>query len=269
MTTQNLCDAAIDVLSIADPVKKASVSRRWAAQWVGGDITEPGEGVLPDRPSRQDRPVLLSPGKMPRRRITAGPEGRIALLHALAHIELNAIDLAWDIVGRFTAHHPALPRSFYDDWVAVANDEARHFLLLQDRLNELGASYGDLPAHDGLWQAAQTTAHDLQARLAVVPMVLEARGLDVTPTMIDRLNKVGDPASASILTVIHDDEIQHVAAGTRWFFWLCEASGQNPAATWQALVAKYFRGQIKPPFNRTSRTKANFPESFYDPDGSG
>ncbi|MEQ9487711.1 MAG: ferritin-like domain-containing protein [Alphaproteobacteria bacterium] len=268
MTTGMLCDAAIEVLSTADPVAKAETSRRFAELWNTGSLTEPGDRLPPDRPARPERPILLSPGQMPKRRIGAGPEGRIALLHALAHIELNAIDLAWDILARFTSHRPALPREFYDDWVAVADDESRHFLLLQERLKDLGAGYGDLPAHDGLWQAAQSTAHDLQARLAVVPMVLEARGLDVTPAMIDRLKKVGDPKSADILSTIHDDEIRHVAAGTRWFQWICDGAGENAAETWQRLVATYFKGQIKPPFNKASRRKANFPDAFYDPDES-
>jgi len=260
-----LSEAAAEVLLTADPVCKAVRSRDAAKRWRKGTIAALGDHIPPDRPARPEKPVLLHPGKMPKRKIGIGPGGRIALLHALAHIELNAIDLAWDIVGRFTAHDPVLPKVFFDDWVGVADDEARHFLMLQQRLEELGAHYGELPAHDGLWQAAQSTAHDLQARLAVVPMVLEARGLDVTPAMIERLKAVGDPQSAEILTVIHDDEISHVSAGVRWFHWLCKESGQEPAETWRCLVATYFRGEIKPPFNRVSRNKAEFPEDFYNP----
>lgn len=262
-----LCDAAVDVLLTPDPVKKAETSRYHADQWSKGHIIGLGSQPLPDRPARPEKPALLPPGQTPKRKIGAGPEGRIALLHALAHIELNAIDLAWDIIGRFVNHDPDLPRAFFYDWVRVADDEARHFLMLHQRLEELGAAYGDLPAHDGLWQASQATAHDLLARLAVVPMVLEARGLDVTPTMIERLNSVGDSRSAEILTIIHDDEISHVAAGTRWFHWLCESQSLDPAVTWRHLVAAHFKGAVKPPFNHSSRQKANFPEAYYDPNG--
>ena len=151
---------------------------------------------------------------MPRRRNFGSQAGRIALIHALAHIELNAIDLAWDIIARF--HDNRLPRAFYDDWVGVAAEEAEHFALLADRLAALGAAYGDLPAHDGLWEAAAATAHDLLARLAIVPLVLEARGLDVTPEMILRLERADDTASAAILGRIYQDEIGHVAVGMRW-----------------------------------------------------
>lgn len=262
-----LCDAAINVLLTPNPVMKAEASRYHAEQWSKGQITGLGSGLLPNRPARQDKPTLLHPGQMPKRKISVGPEGRIALLHALAHIELNAIDLAWDILGRFVVHDPDLPRDFFDDWIRVADDEARHFLMLDERLEELGTQYGQLPAHDGLWQASQATAHDLLARLAIVPMVLEARGLDVTPTMIKRLKSAGDLRSADILSIIHDDEISHVAAGTRWFHWLCESQDQKPAETWRHLVATYFKGVVKPPFNHRSRQKASFPKDYYDPNG--
>ena len=156
-----------------------------------------------------------------------------------AHIELNAIDLAWDIIARFRAV-PGLPRAFFDDWVGVAAEEAKHFSLLSARLGALGAAYGDLPAHDGLWQAAETTAHDLAARLAIVPLVLEARGLDVTPDMILRLDKAGDRESAAILQIIHDEEIGHVAAGRRWFEHCCRAAGRDPVTAYHALVRRVF-----------------------------
>jgi len=204
---------------------------------------------------------------VPRRTISAGPKGRIALLHALAHIELNAIDLAWDIVARFAG--AGLPDVFCDDWVGVAGDEARHFLLLAGRLADLGAAYGDLPAHDGLWQSAAGTAHDLLARLAVVPMVLEARGLDVTPAMVAKLEAVGDRESAAILRTIHDDEIGHVAVGRRWFQHVCGQRGLDPASTFQRLVREHFKGQVKPPFNRDSRDRAGFPPGYYEPLAAG
>lgn len=200
---------------------------------------------------------------MPRRKIGIGIAGRVALLHALAHIELNAIDLAWDIIARFASED--LPRAFYDDWVGVADDEARHFLLLSERLSALEAAYGDLPAHDGLWQAAEETAHDLLARLAIVPLVLEARGLDVTPAMTTKLDTAGDGESAAILRIIYRDEIGHVAVGKRWFDWRCERQGLVPKTTWQDLVRRHFKGQLKPPFNAEGRDAAGFPAAFYEP----
>lgn len=228
-------------------------------------MQEIGETIPPDRPARPDQPELRRPGDVPRRRINAGVKGRVALLHALAHIELNAIDLAWDIIARFTGAQPPLPKAFFDDWVAVADDEARHFTMLYKRLGELEATYGDLPAHDGLWEASQDTAGDLLARLAVVPLVLEARGLDVTPAMIAKLSSVGDQESADLLQIIHDDEITHVAAGKRWFDWLAEKRGLDPIQTWRDLVKRHFKGEIKPPFNDVSRKRAGFTPDFYEP----
>ncbi len=200
---------------------------------------------------------------MPKRRAGGSLAGRIALLHALAHIELNAIDLAWDLIARFTGAE--LPRAFYDDWVAVGDDEAKHHLLIAGRLAELGAGYGDLPAHDGLWEAAQETTHDLLARLAVVPLVLEARGLDVTPAMIQRLVRFGDDASAAVLRIVYADEIGHVATGSRWFAWLCRRRGLDPVPTYRLLVRRHFRGELKPPFNREARERAGLAPAFYEP----
>ncbi len=197
---------------------------------------------------------------MPRRR---GAAGRVALLHAIAHIELNAIDLAWDMIARFASAD--LPRAFYDDWVRVGDEEAKHFTLLNTRLAEMDAAYGDLPAHDGLWQSAQETAHDVLARLAVAPLVLEARGLDVTPAMIARLDKAGDAESARILRIILADEVGHVAAGSRWFDHIAAARGLDPASTFQALVRRHYRGRIRPPFNRTGRDAAGFHADWYEP----
>ena len=158
-----------------------------------------------------------------------------------------------------------LPRSFFDDWVAVADEEAIHHGLLAARLAELGAAYGDLPAHDGLWEAAAGTAHDLLARLAVVPLVLEVRGLDVAPQMIRRLERAGDPASAAILQIIYRDEIRHVATGRRWFEWECERRGLEPVATYQELVRHHFKGSLKPPFNTAARDEAGFGAGYYAP----
>ena len=258
-----LAGAAVAVLEAADPELKVQLSREVAEAWRRGLIADVGTGAPPARPARPEQPPLMAPRHVPRRRISAGPRGRIALLHALAHIELNAIDLAWDLIARFAG--PELPRAFADDWVKVAEEEAKHFGLLSRRLQELGARYGDLPAHDGLWQAATATAHDLLARLAVVPLVLEARGLDVTPAMIAKLKAAGDEASAGILETIYQDEIGHVAIGRRWFEWLCETRGLTPARAWQDQVRRHFRGAVKPPFNEAARAAAGFPTTTYLP----
>ncbi len=261
MTT--LCQAAVDVLQSADPAQKVRLSRSTAEIWRGGRVSEIGWAQPPDRPARPPRPELRRPGEMPRRRLGGGVGGRIALLHALAHIELNAIDLAWDIIARFAGED--LPRAFYDDWVTVADEEAKHHGLLAERLAALGAAYGDLPAHDGLWQVAGETAHDLLARLAVVPLVLEARGLDVTPPMIGKLEQAGDGASATVLQVIYDDEIGHVAIGKRWFDFVCARRKLEPVSAWQELVRRHFKGRLKPPFNEAGRAAADFPPSYYAP----
>ena len=207
--------------------------------------------------------MLRPPRDMPRRRNFGSPAGRVALLHALAHIELNAIDLAWDLVARFS--DAGLPRAFFDDWLGVAAEEAEHFALLAARLDALGSAYGALPAHDGLWEAASATAHDLIARLAIVPLVLEARGLDVTPEMIRRLERAGDPESAAILARVYQDEIGHVAVGVRWFDRLCRERGLDPQAAFHDRVRRYFSGALKPPFNREARDQAGFPAAYYEP----
>jgi uncharacterized ferritin-like protein (DUF455 family) len=255
----SLASAAVAVLRAAAPDAKIALTRKTAASWRSGALAEPGAALPPDRPARPARPELRPPREMPKRRSGTGPETRIALLHALAHIELNAIDLAWDAVARF----PGLPRAFYDDWVAVAADEAEHHALLSARLAALGAAYGDLPAHDGLWEAALETRHDLLARLAIVPLVLEARGLDVTPDMIRRLEAAGDAASAAVLQRIYDDEIGHVAAGARWFRWEAARRSLEPQRAWQDLVRRHFRGQLKQPFNDEARARAGLPREFY------
>jgi len=208
------------------------------------------------------RPVLVPPREVPRRRINAAPAGRVALLHALAHIELNAVDLAADMLARFGGED--LPAAFFDDWTRVLDEEGKHFLLLSERLAALGAAYGDLPAHDGLWEAAEATRHDLLARLAVVPLVLEARGLDVTPGMIERLTAVGDVESARILQVIYTEEIGHVAVGRRWFAWEAERRGLDPWQAWPDLVRRHFKGALKPPFNHAGRSAAGLPRSGYE-----
>jgi uncharacterized ferritin-like protein (DUF455 family) len=264
LTIATLAEAAVEILSAAEPEAKLRRSRETASAWRSGALAEVGATAPPCRPARPGRPTLLPPRDMPKRRAAGSHANRVALLHALAHIELNAVDLAWDIVARFA--NLSLPRAFYDDWVAVAAEEAEHHALVAERLGALGAAYGDLPAHDGLWEAAAATADDLLARLAVVPLVLEARGLDVTPSMITRLERLGDPASAAVLQRIYDDEIGHVATGRRWFGFLCARSGVEALATWRRLVARHFRGQLKPPFNHAARGAAGLDREFYDPD---
>jgi uncharacterized ferritin-like protein (DUF455 family) len=221
-----------------------------------------GWAIPPQRPARPEFPVLRPPRDMPRRRNFGAPSGRIALVHALAHIELNAIDLAWDLVARFS--DSSLPRAFFDNWLGVAAEEAEHFGLLASRLAALGSFYGALPAHDGLWEAAAATAHDLIARLAVVPLVLEARGLDVTPEIIRRLEPAGDSESAAVLARIYHDEIGHVAVGLHWFDWLCRERGLDPEAAFHDRVRRYFKGELKPPFNRAARERAGLPATYYE-----
>jgi uncharacterized ferritin-like protein (DUF455 family) len=258
-----LSEAACTILNAASPAEKVALSHRVAAAWLDGGIVEIGNASPPERPARPDKPELKDPRDMPRRRNAGTPAHRIALLHAVAHIELNAIDLAWDLIARFAAHD--LPREFFDDWIAVADQEATHHALVSVRLNELGAAYGNLPAHDGLWQAAQVTAHDLLARLAIVPLVLEARGLDVTPEMIEKLKRQDDMASVAALETIYREEIEHVAAGQRWFRFECARRGVEPVETYRDLVRRYFRGGLKPPFNRAARDKAGLEPAFYEP----
>ncbi len=260
---RTLSQAAVAVLNTSDPAAKAAAARMTARAWRDGSIGRVDIAAPPRRPARPPTPLLRPPREVPRRRITSDIGGRVALLHALAHIELNAIDLAFDLIARFSAAN--LPRAFFDDWVAVGDDEARHYCMLAERLAELEASYGDLAAHDGLWQAAMDTADDLLARLAVVPLVLKARGLDVTPGMIARLRAVGDDRSADLLQVIHDDEIRHVAAGVCWFRYVCERRGLPPASTYADLVCRRFRGTLKRPFNRASRDAAGLPAAYYEP----
>jgi len=210
----------------------------------------------PLAPGRPPRPELVHPRDVPTRGLGT-PAGRAALVHAVAHIEFNAINLALDACSRFAGQMPA---AFYADWLGVARDEARHFALLRGRLNELGYDYGDFPAHNGLWEAAEKTAHDVLVRMALVPRVLEARGLDVTPGIIHRLREVGDTATVAILDIILAEEVAHVAAGTRWFYLLCAQRGLEPVATFRQLVAEH-RMSIRPPFNAVARAQAGFVEA--------
>ncbi len=257
-----LSDAACEVLNAADPAEKVRLSARYRDQWAAGNLAEIGAARPRERPARPDRPILCRPGDMKRRRFGSS-DGRIAFIHAIAHIELNAIDLAWDMVARFT--HEDLPAEFYADWVGVAADEARHFVLLADYLERNAAAYGDLPAHDGLWEAASETSDDILARLALVPLVLEARGLDTTPAAIAKLNENGDGDAAAILAEIAAEEIPHVAAGVRWFEYVAAARGLEPKSTYQDLVRARFKGVLKAPFATETRAAAGFDAAWYEP----
>jgi uncharacterized ferritin-like protein (DUF455 family) len=261
MPAATLGEGGIAVLLAPLPADKVTLTHALASAWRSGALPLGDGPAPPDRPARPSRPELLLPRDMPKRRSAGNPASRVALLHALAHIELNALDLVWDLLARFGT---ALPAGSLDDWVRVADEEATHHALLADRLAALGAGYGDLPAHDGLWQAAEATAHDLLARLAVVPLVLEARGLDVTPPMIASLDKFGDTASADVLRRIYRDEIGHVAIGRRTFETLCAARGLAPEPTYQLLVKTHFRGRLKRPFNSEARMQAGLAASFYE-----
>jgi len=254
VTAATLQQAARAVLAAADPQEKLALTAASAARWRAGVLSlAHDDAPVPEEPGRPLRPRLVQPRDVARRRLGTA-EGRAALVHAVAHIEFNAINLAWDAVARF----PGMPRGYYDDWVSCAADEARHFALLSARLAELGHAYGDLDAHDGLWLAARETAHDCLARMALVPRVLEARGLDVTPGMIERLRAVGDDTTAAILVLILREEVAHVAAGSRWYRWHCERADVEPRARFRELLHEYASGVLHKPFNTEARLQAGF-----------
>lgn len=222
-----------------------------------------GEADWPDRPGRPERPLLVTSRQLAKRS-TATPEGRIALLHALAHIELNAIDLALDIVGRFgtTLEIGAESTDFATDWLGVARDEAKHFLMLADRLEAMGSQYGALDAHDGLWQTALASRDDVVERLAIAPLTHEARGLDVTPTLIIKLRGAGDEAGAAVLDVIYRDEIGHVAVGYRWFGHVCRARGLDPEQAFGPALERIGLARPHAPFNEPARRQAGLTPAF-------
>lgn len=264
---KTLAQMATEVLTTADGREKTALSHRYAALWFasraeGAAPVEVGTASPPLRPARPEKPELLAPRDVPRRR-PGTPQGRLALLHAVAHIELNAVDLHWDIIARFSG--TKLPLGFFDDWVKSANEESKHFNLVCDRLEALGSYYGAMPAHAGMWRAAEDTVDDLLGRLAVVPMVLEARGLDVTPGMISIFEKAGDRASVEALKVIYAEEVHHVAYGSKWFHFLCGRHDLDPKEVFHNLVRKYFHGALKPPFNEEKRAEAGIPPDFYWP----
>jgi uncharacterized ferritin-like protein (DUF455 family) len=265
--TLSLARMAVEVLTTAEGRAKTALSRAHAARWrasrtEGAAVIPVGTATPPDKPARPDRPELAQPRDVPRRK-PGTPEGRIALLHAVAHIELNAVDLHWDIIARFST--TPLPMGFFDDWVSAADDEAKHFNLMADCLNAVGSHYGALPAHAGMWRAAEETAGDLMARLAVVPMVLEARGLDVTPGMIEVFRRAGATDAVTALETIYSEEVAHVAFGSKWFNFLCGQRDLDPKPAFHDLVRRHFHGNLKPPFNVEKRADAGLPPDFYWP----
>jgi len=258
-TGLTVAQAIRTALLTAEPHAKVMATRKVAREWRLGRLAFAFDCAMPDRPAWPARPELLAPRDMPRRRKGGSERGRIALWHALAHIEFVAIDLALDMAGRFGAE---MNRAFVDDFLSVAADEAMHFALLDRKLKTMGSHYGALPAHAGLWEAAESTRGDVAARLAVVPMVLEARGLDVTPATLERVRAQGDENGARILERILDDEIRHVRFGTKHFDQLCRDSDEIPQKKWQNLVEKHFRGRLKPPFNDSARESAGLSREY-------
>lgn len=248
---QELRAAAAAALACPDPARKVELSLRLAGDdW----FSDPDlQFVIDEVPGRPLQPALVPPQRVPRRR-PGSPAGRAALIHAIAHIEFNAINLALDAVARFAG----MPGDFYRDWAGVAAEEARHFSLLSGHLATLGHAYGDFAAHDGLWEAARKTRDDVLARMALVPRILEARGLDVTPAMQNRLRAAGDHTAAGILEIILQDEIGHVAVGNRWFLWLCARRGVASEAAFLRLCKDYGQAQPRPPFNVAARLAGGF-----------
>ena len=248
-------EAVKSCLVLSDPDSKcvavaalAEALETGSLEW---DLDSPLDPIGP--PGRPDRPELVDASQVRRRRL-GSEAGRAALVHAIAHIEFNAINLALDAAYRFRN----MPSEFYLDWISVAVDEARHFGLLQTRLHDMGHAYGDFPAHNGLWEMAEKTAGSCLVRMALVPRVLEARGLDVTPGMIERLTAAGDQETVAALEVILAEEVRHVAIGTRWFRFCCELDGLDPLPTFLDLLKRHYGGSLKGPFNLDARYEAGF-----------
>jgi uncharacterized ferritin-like protein (DUF455 family) len=257
---------ALQVLALADPQAKADAALALAAARPAPEPALDLAGCTAEQlpllaaiPGRPPRPLLVPPEQVPRRRATTAA-GRAALLHAIAHIEFNAINLALDAVWRFAG----LPEAFYVDWLRVAGEEAQHFLLLRDHLRTLGHDYGDFDAHDGLWTMAERTKHDFTARMALVPRTMEARGLDATPPIQAKLAKAGDERAVAILDVVLRDEVGHVAIGNRWYAFACAREGLDPVAHYAVLTERHRAPRLKPPFNLSARRSAGFSEAELD-----
>ncbi|TDY00048.1 ferritin-like domain-containing protein [Thiohalophilus thiocyanatoxydans] len=254
-------DEAETCLRACDPDTKLQLTRAVSAAWQAGALSceTGGEAVRLSEPGRPARPELVAPRDLPARS-TASEAGRAALIHSICHIEFNAINLAWDAVYRFRG----LPGAYYTDWIKVAREEAYHFSLLRDHLRHLGYDYGDFPAHNGLWEMCLQTAHDPLVRMALVPRVLEARGLDVTPGIMRKLEQSGDDNAVDLLRIIQRDEVGHVAIGSRWFRYLCEQRQLEPEATFRELFEQYMPGGGRGPLDRRSRLQAGFSEAELD-----
>ncbi|MDZ7804239.1 ferritin-like domain-containing protein [Thiohalophilus sp.] len=254
-------DEAEACLRVADPDTKLQQTRTVAAAWQAGELGyEAGDkSVSLSEPGRPARPELVAPRDLPARS-TASEAGRAALIHSICHIEFNAINLAWDAVYRFRD----LLGDYYTDWIKVAREEAYHFSLLRDHLRHLGYDYGDFPAHNGLWEMCLQTAHDPLVRMALVPRVLEARGLDVTPGIMRKLEQSGDDNAVDLLRIIQRDEVGHVAIGSRWFRYLCEQRSLPPEATFRELFNQYMPAGGRGPLDRASRLQAGFSEAELD-----
>ncbi|MDP1685178.1 ferritin-like domain-containing protein [Hydrogenophaga sp.] len=260
----SLREQALQALCTSEPDQKVAATHAlFEAQRSGHSHLDTAERLTPDSttplPGRPARPVLIAPVDVPKRSAFT-PEGLAMLLHAVAHIEFNAIDLALDAIWRF----PDMPADYYTDWLNVAHEEAIHFGLLRAHLQSLGHDYGDFAAHNSLWEMCLRTQHDVTARMALVPRTMEARGLDATPPMQARLRKVGTPAAlraVEILDVILRDEIGHVAVGNRWYGWLCEQQGIEPLSHYRRLAREHSAPRLKPPFNEPARRAAGFSEA--------
>lgn len=253
---KDIYDQAFDCLMTTNPQNKAEKTCAFEENlhkrenWFESAPRNPIKIEVPGRPLK---PELINAKDVPRRGL-GSVEGRIALLHALAHIEFNAINLALDAVYRFRE----MPKQYVLDWARVAREEVYHFGLISDRLNDLGSYYGAMPSHNGLWDMAVRTDHDVMVRMALVPRVMEARGLDVAPKMIEKLRHLGDEPSAAILDIIYRDEIDHVRIGNHWFIELCRQRDVQPQETFVNLVEEYTHGFLRGPFNKSARTLAGF-----------
>ncbi len=251
----SLFEAAAHCLIACEIEEKLRLTQQTAQAWVDGllslDCQDKPESI--GEPGHPAKPILVVPDQVPKRGLGT-KAGLCALVHAMAHIEFNAINLAWDAVYRFRD----LPESYYSDWILVAKEEAYHFQLLRTRLNELGTDYGEFTAHNGLWDMAKRTAHDPMVRMALVPRVLEARGLDVTPGIINRLRQIGDEKTVAVLEIILRDEVGHVAIGSRWFKYFCQQRALDSEQTFRELISQYFTRQMYGPFDYAARQKAGF-----------
>jgi uncharacterized ferritin-like protein (DUF455 family) len=250
-------ETARQCLAVSVPGEKCDAVEAFARAAEAGelewDVQRPVEPF--SDPGRPRLPELIDPARVPRRRLGSA-EGRAALVHAIAHIEFNAINLALDAAYRFRG----MPEQYHLDWLSVAEDEARHFQLLENRLESMGYAYGDFPAHNGLWEMAEKTADSCLRRMALVPRVLEARGLDVTPGMIERLTAAGDAETVAALEVILAEEVRHVEIGTRWFRHCCTGQGVDPLDTFLGLLHSHYKGLPRGPFNLEARYAAGFTE---------